>query len=325
MKYNMKLFSLTILMALFMVPGLQAQKVTGYVLEQPGLRLTGGGSICPMPLQNKGKTEDGYSTRYANAFKKALSDENYGNSPRYNNWLTTKLYTLTEDSASADWVLGGWYEFSSGSSQKADDNLIYETGSAEEDKVKIPVHYYSYTASSSATLKGEIYIYGKDGNLLRTMPLEKNASKSETKKMEIPDVPNETAQVNAVANAGINEYAYIFTPRIVAKTYKLERLKHEDRDNKDAIKDKRKEFNDFADKMDLPNMARVCKEALEVEESPRTRYNLAVCYEIIGNYTKAREHYQKSGNTDAITAIDKLISDREKLKECGLTFEEKDF
>lgn len=50
-----------------------------------------------------------------------------------------------------------------------------------------------------------------------------------------------------------------------------------------------------------------------------------MCYEMFGNFTKAKEHYDKSTNNEAKKRIGILIQYRDIYKKLGIEVIEKDF
>ena len=320
-------FILIIIFASF-IGKIQAQKLDGYILQMPGAILEGGGKIYVEDFENKGKSEPGFGTSYATNLKNALKAENlaYGSVGKiYNPWITTKLYEITDTKTEADYVITGEYQFSSSTSSSNNPVFIKETSSAEP---KIPVCYYEFTKSSSASVDGKIFINanGNDTPVL-TLPFEKKLGDSKTKAMEKPSVKSAGSFITAVSNAAINQYKFYFSPVIAAKTYKFKNLKGEERDYNKKLRKQEREIKDLADKGDVMSIGKMYKEILthKLKDPDEGNLNLAMCYEIIGNYTKAKEHYEKSGDKGALNQINKLIENRNKLAALGMEVTENDF
>ena len=319
----------TIILGLIILTGsISAQKLDGYILTLPALSLDGGGKVYVEDFANKNNDNATFGKAYATAIKNALAAERVavGNVGKIHNpWITTKVYEITDSKDAADYIITGDYEVGSSSSSSNKAVYIAETGSVTP---KIPVCYYDYTISNSATIKGNLHVTAKgQATPMKSLPIDVNKGSSKTKAMEQPDVESASSYIAAAEKEAIQKYQYYFSPVIKSKTYKFNKLKAEDKAQKKTFKQYTSDLKDMADKNDIMSMGKLYKSitTMQLKDMQEGYMNMAMCYEIIGNYTKAKEFYEKAGDKSAIAEIKKLISNRDKLAPLGLNVVENDF
>ena len=145
--------------------------------------------------------------------------------------------------------------------------------------------------------------------------------------MEKPNVSSASTYIAAAEKDAISQYQYYFSPIIKSKKYKFEKLKPEDKSYKKELKQKTKDLKDLADKGDVNAMGKMYLDIIThpLKDMQEGYLNIGMCYEIIGNYTKAKEYYEKAGDSRAMNELNKLILDRDKLSAIGLNVVETDF
>ncbi len=307
---------------------IEAQKFEGHILKMPREILEGGGKVYVEIFSDKNAKDAKFGESYAEALKKALQATRvaYGNlGTVHNPWLTTKIYEVTDAKADADYIISGEYEISSSSSKSNKEVWIKETN---DNNPKIPVCYYNYTISNSATVKGNLFLKTKgEDAAYKTLPFNQKKGKSKTKALEAPNVKPASTYVSSAKSAAIKQYEYFFSPIIIGKKYNFKNLRGEDRDQRKQLRKERREIKDLADKGDIMTIGKMYIESLKMNLKDKEDgfLNVGMCYEIIGNYTKAKEYYEKSGDKGALKDINQLISDRNILAKMGLEVIEKDF
>jgi tetratricopeptide (TPR) repeat protein len=304
-----------------------AQKIDGYILTLPAQMLDGGGKVYVEDFNDLKGNNAAFGKAYAEALKKALQAERVaiGSVGKIQNpWITTKVYEIAASKEDADYVLSGEYSTITASSNTNKPVYIKETGTTE----KIPVCYYDYTVSNSATIMGNLFVTAKgQAEPMKKLPFQKKAGDSKTKALEKPSVRSASDFISSAEKASIQDYQYYFSPIIKSKKYKFEKLKADDKSYKKELKQQTKDLKDLADKGDIMGMGKIYKASLEkpLKDIKEGYLNLGMCYEIIGNYTKAKECYEKAGDSGAMKELNKLILDRDKLVSLGLEVKENDF
>ena len=312
---------------------LSAQKIESYVLkQQPKIVLNEGGPIAVHALTNNGTTMDDFGTSFSKKLTSYLSSKSLktvGSKGKvHNSWYTTKLYELTEDDTAAKYIIAGDYKFSSSVSKTSDLKKIKK----KDDKDAITIFYYSNSASATATVTGNITITDvSDGKVIKTLAINNTKSKSETKFVSYPVLPTVDKYSDMVAKEAIGNHQLMFSPVYTPKKYSFKTIKGDKADKayKKEMKNKKKVFKALAESGSVNELGKAY-EALIANESklkkPQDLYfNIGLCYELIGNYTKAKENYLKSAQKKAITEIDVLIAFQGMFTKIGLPTEEKEF
>jgi tetratricopeptide (TPR) repeat protein len=240
-----------------------------------------------------------------------------------NPWLTTALYQVVYSEAEADFVISGDYIFQASTNNSYEEKFIRET-SESLDK-KLPISYYTFSASCEASLAGKAVITKKDGTAIGTIPFGDKKSKSESKHITKPNVPSTASFVNDLKGEAIVKTVYVFSPRLEVEKFKFEDVKTKNKDLKKELKELEKQAETLVKVGDINGAGKKYLEISAKEESSDINCNIAVCYEIIGNLTKAKEYYDKSANKDGIIRINKMIAVREKFKGLGLQVVENEF
>ncbi len=312
-----------------------AQKIHSYTLkQQPQVVLNEGGPIAVHALTNGGTSMDAFGkdfTKSLTAYLKStrLGVDTKGKGKVHNPWYTTKLYELTQDDAVAKYIIAGDYKFSGSVSNSKDLKKSKEKVSKEEP---FTFFYYSNSVSATAMVMGKITVTRvSDGQVVKTLPLNNSKTKTETKNIGYPIAPTVEQYSDMVAKEEIRKYQLMFSPVYNAKNYSFKTVKGDKADKayRKEMKNKKKVFKALASSGSVNELGKAY-EALIPNESKLKKpqdlyYNIGLCYELIGNYTKAKENYLKSANKNAITEIEVLIKYQGMFKKLGLLTEEKDF
>jgi tetratricopeptide (TPR) repeat protein len=95
------------------------------------------------------------------------------------------------------------------------------------------------------------------------------------------------------------------------------------------MKNQKKVFKALADAWIVKELGKAYQKYIaseaKIKKPQNLYYNIGLCYELIGNYTKAKENYLKSGDSNVIIAIESLIKIQELFKSLGLDVTEGEF
>ena len=302
-----------------------AQKIEGYSFSLPPTILTTPGKIYVEDFVNKGTIENSFGTDYASSLKNVLAYKTINAKTGvklHTPWLTTKLYDIVDSESEANYVIKGTYSFTKGSSSSYTEKIIYESGAGN-----LPIHFYKYTetANASVSFKMGIYASGK-ATPLKEFPFNDTKSNSKTLNLEKPAIISPSSLVEGLSKSAKYKYLYEFSPRLVPQKYKFEKVKPANKELKKVYKNKKKALKALAETGDIKGMGKIYTEMLADDaNNADVHKNLGICYELIGNYTKAKEHYVKSGDKGGIKAISSLIKVKELFKKLGLEVIENDF
>ncbi|PKP03688.1 MAG: hypothetical protein CVU11_07430 [Bacteroidetes bacterium HGW-Bacteroidetes-6] len=311
----------TLFMALS-ATGLSAQKLDAYNLVLPDTVFVGGGTIYvdSFTTTSTDPTELAFADQFRKAYMFSLQVKNHGELKAVsilNPWQTTCIYKVTENKAEADYIIGGQYNYIAKSEKS------FTEDSLKDKRSDVPVVYYRFTASSSAALVGDITVTSaKNGNHLRYFSYSESKNESKTLIMEQPTVSEPTSFYSDLNNRVVNSNTYNLSPRLVVVEYDFPKCKPDNKDLKKEFNDKFKELKDLADAGKVREMAAIYRALQQKEDSQDIHECIGLCYEIIGNYTKAKEEYEKSGNNKRISAINEQIRVRDILVSLGVKVEE---
>jgi len=331
----MKKLNITIYMLLLMLvsTSLDAQKVHSYVLKnKPYYVLEEGGPVTIQELINNGTTMNSFGKDFANTLYNTINWKERGINTKgkgkvYNPWYTTKIYELTKDESAAKYVIGGNYIFS-GNVTKSHELLK----SKDKSKEAIPFFYYKHSVYATAKVNGKITITSTSkGEVVKEFSLNNEKTKSDSKIVEYPVTPTIEKYTKMLSKDVINRSGGMFSPIYVPKTYSFKAVKGDKTDKafKKEMKNKKKVFKALADAGSINELGKAYLEIVanesKLKKPQNLYYNIGVCYEIIGNFTKAKENYLKSADKAAIADIESLIQIQELFKKLGLNVVENDF
>jgi len=331
----MKKLNITIYMLLLMLvsTSLDAQKVYSYVLkDKPYYVLEEGGPITVQELTNNGTTMNSFGKDFANTLYNTINWKERGINTKgkakvYNPWYTTRIYELTKDASAAKYVIGGNYIFS-GSVTKTHELLKAK----DKSKEAIPFFYYKHSVDAKAMVDGKITITSNSkGEVVKEFSLKNEKSKIDSKLVEYPVTPTIEKYTKMLSKDVINRSGGMFSPIYVPKTYSFKAVKGDKADKafKKEMKNKKKVFKALADAGSVNELGKAYQEIIanesKLKKPQNLYYNIGICYELIGNYAKAKENYLKSADKGAITDIESLIKMQELFKKLGLNVVENDF
>jgi len=299
---------------------LSAQTVSSYILPtKPQLVLENGGKVYVEPLVNTGEKAPEFGNKYS-ATLSALINKNAADKGRikgvYNSWYTNKLYTVVSSESDADYIIKGTYLIEASSSYK------YTEIKSIAKLSSIPYFTYQHTNSVKASLNGTLNVVNaSSSNILTTVPLTATKSDSKIRYIHNDGPLNADNYIKDIAKKTIRGYSGVFTPKYVAKKYSFKKAKA----NKKSM-----EKADFkATKKELKAQQKAIKILAamgnKIKNISKVENDIAYCYELIGNYTKAKTYYTKAGDSRSLEQLTKLIDMQQFIKKMGHDVTEEEF
>lgn len=324
MKNILKITAIALLLQVSFVS--LGQSIKSYELRMPKTILEGGGSIFVKPLENTGKYEPGFGESFAKSMTRILNKEKLGiksDVKCFNPWYTTKLYKTSDGESQADFIVSGTYAINGEESNTSKVNAAKEK--QEGLSKPAPYYYFSYTATSKASITGKFSVTKKGGNVVLETPLKGNKSKSNTGYLEKKSVPSASKFASSLSKAQIDAYQGMFSAVLVEKNYKFKNVKTKDKEFKKELKTNIKAIKNQLKANNLHEAAKLYIELEAKEKSENLAYNIGMCYELIGNFTKAQEYYNSAADKGAIKDINELIKLKATFESLGLKVEEGTF
>ena len=301
-----------------------AQRIDIFSITLPPTILDGGGSVYVKSLTNNGTEVPDFGDKYAESLTTILKRETYGmkeNAARINPWQTTKLYQIAESETEADFIIGGEYKFEFSSKTTIKEMFIKEAH--ESLKIKLPASFYHYFTKNEASLEGKMVITKKDGSIFATIPFaEKKYDSGSSTLPDKPKVKSASSFLDHLTYYGIDKPTSALVTHLKNEGVKFKNLKTKNKEIKNEYKDLDKQVGKLIKANDVNGAGKVLFQIATLEESENVFYNIAACYEAIGNYTKAKEYYDKSGDKSGIKRINEQISTQDKLKSLGISITE---
>lgn len=301
-----------------------------YVLIMPPIYFGEGSPVLVKPLINlKDSSNNAFGEEYSTTLKNVFSNPNIGrksNVKMFNPWYTTKIYDLTENESEAKYIISGEYFSGTGLSDTAIEHKTAETSTSVDPK--IPFVFYEYTSTSSASVNGKLTVYQTSSSkVVKEYPFAKTNTDSKSQYLESVKSASMFSLLDKSEDQAINEHILAFSPSYIIYTYKFENVKSDDKDYNKELRQQRSDLDDYADAGQLDKLALAYIEMLDKNiKNPEDLYfNLGMSYEMLGNFTKAKEYYDKSNNSEAIERIGILINYRDIYEKLGIEIIEKDF
>jgi len=315
---------------------LSAQTVSSYIIpNKPKVVLENGGKVYVQPLINTGEKAPNFGSRFSTALS-TLINNNSASSGKikgvYNSWYTNKLYSVVNSAEEANYVIGGTYNI------KATSNYEFVENKSITKTSKIPYYYYSHINSAKASLNGSLTVQdASSSNILSTMPLSASKSDSKTRYLHNDGQLDADKYIEVIAKKTINGYSGLFTPQYVAKKYSFKKVKANKKSmekadfkaTKKELKTQQKAIKILAEQGKIKEMGnaylKLAAMGDKIKNMEKVDIDIAYCYELIGNYTKANEYYTKANDTKSMQQIAKLIEYQEMMKKMGHDVTEEEF
>lgn len=329
----MKKIAYTLLFALIMF-GANAQDFKGYVLKMPSTIKpnTSVKKIFVEGLQcsnSENINEEMIKTLNNIIVNNINSNERGGNIEFIpNTWLRSDIYQVTQNKDEADWIFTGTYEYFTSKKRDQAYEVKRETSTGTKYKLPFELMYYDYANEIRVPYSLKIVdktgaeIFSAGSEFKNSSAPEKNMVSTEGK-LQSFDALAKTFS-STIGNWMANAMLPIFTP----VAYEFEKVKgpdkktQPDKEKRKAIDDQLDNARDMLKDHDFVGAGMIYQSLIEECPSADLFLNLAMIYEIIGNYTKSLEYYQKANNAVGITRIKSGIEVRDMLKAFGKTIEE---
>ncbi len=242
------------------------------------------------------------------------------NLPTFNPWMHTNLYSTTENIEEATYVISGDYSYSTGHEK----SYTEKSGAALSDS--LPFVYYEFYEKSTVTVVGSVVITDVEANTqVVKIPYLKELIDEDRKIMEHASSKDPLSLIPNLSNHFVQEFRYKFSAVKAPYEYNFPKIKPKNKEYKKEFREYKRNLKDLAKKGKLKEMHTLYLEIQQKEDSPEVNESLGMCYEILGNYTKAKEYYDKCGNAQRNIGLVKQVGIQSKLKDLGITIVETEF
>lgn len=333
-----KLNIILVLLLSVITLSINAQKVESSVLKKmPVYVLDKGGKVFVKAFENKGEIAPDFGSKFANSIGYSLknSKNGSGNTKIYNNWYTTNLYEIVSSESDANYIISGDYSITATQSKMANERTIKTKQKYTDGFI---IHYYKYTSNVNVNIKGKISVIdANSSSVVHTAPFADSKKINKSMDFHQPPVPNADKLIKNLSSKVITKNGGYYTARYSAKKYSFSKIKANKKSMekvdfkayKKELKANKKVLKVLAESGKIKEMgANYLKHAATIEKikNPEKLYNnIGMCYELIGNFTKAKSYYQKAADKKNMQDIELLIKYQELFKKINLTVEEQEF
>jgi hypothetical protein len=302
-----------------------AQKLETYKLQMPELILEKGGPIYVMPLTDN--TEENINNSLSTDFQKEMNQgllaeglAYNANLPLFNPWMKTNLYSTTENKEEAKYIISGEYSFTTNHVKSFNEK------SGAEASDSLPFVYYEFTEKSTANVLGNVVITDVEtGSEVTKIPFNKELTDEDKKIMQHASVKSPNTFIPDLADHFVGTFRYRFSAVKISYEYDFPKIKPEDKDLRKAFRQYKRDLKDLADAGKLNEIYAMYLEIQQKEDSPEVNECIGMCYEILGNYSKAKSFYDKCDNSESKNRIVEQINVQNQLKALGFSIEEPEF
>lgn len=344
-----------LLCTVLIVSGCYSAKIQSYTVKSPSFYLCDDGrnNVFVKPLEYWGGDYLNYGEYYAEELKWALNNNRRGmvqNVECFNPWITTKLYNVVEDENEADIVIYGEYstEYDSGRSERRcekvietveerkvesdDDEESDDEDSEKEEEVEIIVTtetivYWEYEAWQRVDLYGRVRVAYTHGDRKPWYYSISDYKKETDVRIDEASVLSSPSYMyNTLGSSVIRNNQYDFTPRLEKMEYVFSKVKAKNRPNRRLFRMFNSWVKDYCVDGKVDELGKLYLNMLTLEGNDKLYRNMGLCYELIGNYPKAKQYYLMMSNSEKeLPRIERLIKIRDKMKLTGLEILEYDF
>ncbi len=321
---TIKYISIFIVCALF-AGQLFAQDLETYKLQLPDIILEKGGPIYVLTLTDNTQEEmsNDLSEKFQKEMLRGLQAEGLAfNSklPNFNPWMRTNLYSTTDNKDEATYVISGDYSFTTKHEKS------YNEKSAATSSDSLPFVYYEFSEKSSANIVGNVIVADVETNSeIANIPYSKELSDEKTKIMQQVSVKSPESFISSLSMDFIKAFRYRFSAVKATYKYDFPKIKPDNKDLKKEFREYKRNLKDLADEGKLKEMFNMYVEIQQKEDSPEVNESIGMCYEILGNYSKAKEYYDKCDNAESKNRLNEQIATQNKLRDLGFTIDEPEF
>lgn len=321
---TLKYYSIILLCFAFSANSI-AQKLDAYTLQLPKLILEKGGSIFVAPLTDNTSEEisNSLSTQFQTEMSQGISTDGLAydhNIKDLNPWFQTNLYKTTETENEAQYTITGAYQF------ETNHTKSYTEMSGAEVKDSIPFVYYKFSEKSTAKVTGNVVITDKEtGSEIANIPYSKERYDEDTKTMKQASVKDPNTFIPLLTDDFTHSFRYYLNAVKVVFEYDFPKIKPENKDLRKEFREYKRNLKDYADESDLQKMYSLYVEIQQKEDSPEVNECIGMCYEILGNYSKAKTYYETAKSQESLNRIEKQINIKNTLTNLGIEIVEPEF
>lgn len=270
-----------------------------------------------------------FGNNLANGIKKEIRDsERYGDVEFIPpSWRRTDIYEVAEDEADAQWVITGTVDVQTDSKRDVKEVVKSETG---DNVHNIPFEAIYYDYMNSTNTKVTMELKDKQGNVIVTYNKEKAASSNPKVDMREPSgrkLKSHAALVNSNRLFFVTDMANQFLPFMKSFHYEFAKIKNRDMRKSDVSRDRFKELRkmmrdekDLVKSLDYYGLGELYRTVAEETGLEEAKLNMAYVYEVLGNFTRAREIHEELGRTKDVERVDVFIAKRDQLAAFGKDF-----
>ncbi len=318
--------------ALFVSNSLHSQSLRAYTLKVPKKVFTGGGKLYVKALKSENGKFTDFGIQVSEAIKNQLiTAENKNREVKasgslYNPWFTTKFYEIVNSENQADIVLGGTYTLSAqqdtSSKLHSDTTWVFDNGTA--NKKPLTYFYFEYQNNGKISVSGQL-IAKRNGQIIDKQDFSDKIEGTKRSFLNKPKGSSIDSLVKKITERTANNKKQLYSPEFVLEKYNFKNVKTKNKAYKSELKGQMKMVKANLKSGNLDAAAKILFKLNEKEPSSNLYYNLALCYELIGNTEKAAGFYEKSGNSSGIKRINRLMKTEKTIESLGLPIIEKDF
>ncbi len=309
-----------------------SQSIRAYTLKMPVKVFTGGGKLYIKALKSEDTKFPNFGIQVSEAIKNQLiTAENKDREVKasgslYNPWFTTKFYEIVNSENQADIVLGGKYKFSAQQNAAAklhsDTTWVLDNGTA--NKKPVSYFYFEYQNNGKVSVNGQINAKRK-GQIIDKHDFSDKLEGTKRSFLSKPKGSSIDSLVAKITARTANSKKNLYSPEFVLEKYNFKNVKTKNKAYKSELKTQMKMVKANLKSGNLNAAAKILFKLNEKEASSNLYYNIALCYELIGNTEKAAQFYEKSGNSSGIKRINRLMKTEKTIESLGLPIIEKDF
>lgn len=237
-------------------------------------------------LQNKGDESQidvsGIVEEYMKFYFHSFSGVEKKKIQNHVSWTVNPLFSKVNDKESADVVVGGYYIIKTATD--IEEKLLYE----RVQNVGAAIPYFEVRQINRAEVMAVISYTYKDNSVdydtINTA--YEYERKPKTKYKSIDDL---LANCESSLKSALYKNVHFFSVDYV--WYNFKSVKTKDK----ALKEELKSVNDLLNSGEIGKAGSIYLKVFELDNTNlEAAFNVAQCYELIGNYPKANEYYQKS-------------------------------
>ncbi|MCF6240255.1 MAG: hypothetical protein L3J74_02790 [Bacteroidales bacterium] len=321
-----------LIIALSISSVVSSQSIRAYTLQMPAKVFTGGGKLYVKALKSENGKFTDFGVQVSESIKNQLiAAENKDREVKasgslYNPWFTTKFYEIVNSENQADIVLGGSYKLSAqqDKSTKLHTDTTWVLDNGTENRKPVEYFYFEYQNNGKISVKGQI-IAKRNGQVIDKHDFSDKLEGTKRSFLRKPKGSSIDSLVAKLTNRTANSKKNLYSPEFVLEKYNFKNVKTKNKAYKSELKGQMKMVKANLKSGNLNAAAKILFKLNENESSENLYYNLAMCYELIGNTEKAAGFYEKSGSSSGIKRINRLMKTEKIIESLGLPIIEKDF